>query len=401
MALSRDPPHRAARGPPSEPTVSHTPRHLIGVSCERSPRNAMAAGLFGCVSGPAPAVETRTPCRSARAPPSTRPVSRRRRMPHLPPAETLRTVYAPAAEAEERESSPGRKIPASGTHRPFEFDGEPLPNAPRQRFHRSPVPTPSKYATTAPYRRTRLRDVRTDERNIGEPATMHFGLRLVLVPSAQHDETSHGRSCNRCFTSSMARNRTSRDMVHPDTSGPPVDDGVVRVRGAREHNLRKSTCGCHATPRGVHRRFGFGQVVAGVRHAVRGSAATLPGIGGHRTLAPVRPDGCAEVTISRASPAVALQQQRGHRHAIVGRQVTTLSNLLRMLTRAPATTRVAPDARGRRLLHQHARRRPCPEVPWAWARLHGTERSLVPDPSLASASARSPHGRRRGMGRTA
>ena len=143
--------------------------------------------------------------------------------------------------------------------------------------------------------------------------------------------------------------------------------GFVRVRGAREHNLKNVDV---EIPRDAL------VVFTGVSGSGKSSLAfgTLYAEAQRRYLESVSPYarrlfhqmGVPEVDeIDGLPPAVALQQQRGTptTRSSVG-SVTTLSNLLRMLySRAGTTRRGSPNAR-RRVLAEHAAGR-LPEVPRA------------------------------------
>ncbi|MES2524694.1 MAG: excinuclease ABC subunit UvrA [Gemmatimonadota bacterium] len=175
-------------------------------------------------------------------------------------------------------------------------------------------------------------------------------------------------------------------MVHPDTSGQTGDDGFVRVRGAREHNLRNVSL---VVPRNAL------VVFTGVSGSGKSSLAfgTLYAEAQRRYLESVAPYarrlfdqmGVPEVDeITGLPPAVALQQQRGSptTRSSVG-SVTTLSNLLRMLySRAGDYPRGAPmlaaDA-----FSTNTPDGACPECHGLGRVYTVTERSLVPDPSLS------------------
>ena len=64
-------------------------------------------------------------------------------------------------------------------------------------------------------------------------------------------------------------------------------DGFVRVRGAREHNLKNADVEIPGHPGRVHRRVRVGEVVAGVRHPVR------RGHGAAWSRLPPTPAGCS------------------------------------------------------------------------------------------------------------
>ncbi|HYW30082.1 MAG TPA: excinuclease ABC subunit UvrA, partial [Gemmatimonas sp.] len=173
-------------------------------------------------------------------------------------------------------------------------------------------------------------------------------------------------------------------MAHPDTSGQTGDDGFVRVRGAREHNLRNVSL---VVPRNAL------VVFTGVSGSGKSSLAfgTLYAEAQRRYLESVAPYarrlfdqmGVPEVDeITGLPPAVALQQQRGSptTRSSVG-SVTTLSNLLRMLySRAGEYPRGAPmlaaDA-----FSTNTPDGACPECHGLGRVYTVTERSLVPDPS--------------------
>jgi excinuclease ABC subunit A len=165
----------------------------------------------------------------------------------------------------------------------------------------------------------------------------------------------------------------------------PATTGFVRVRGAREHNLRDVTV---EIPRDAL------VVFTGVSGSGKSSLAfgTLYAEAQRRYLESVSPYArrlfdqmpVPEVDeIDGLPPAVALQQQRGSptTRSSVG-SVTTLSNLLRMLY-----SRAGRYPRGQPLLYAESFSPNTPEG--ACPRCHGlgriydvTEASMVPDPSL-------------------
>ena len=169
------------------------------------------------------------------------------------------------------------------------------------------------------------------------------------------------------------------------------DGGFVRVRGAREHNLKDVTLDI---PRDAL------VVFTGVSGSGKSSLAfgTLYAEAQRRYLESVAPYarrlfhqmGVPEVDeIDGLPPAVALQQQRGSptTRSSVG-SVTTLSNLLRMLY-----SRAGDYPRGQALLYAEAFSPNTPEG--ACPQCHGlgrvyevTEQSMVPDPSLTHPRAR-------------
>jgi excinuclease ABC subunit A len=171
----------------------------------------------------------------------------------------------------------------------------------------------------------------------------------------------------------------------PDAADHPRQHEFVRVRGAREHNLKDVDVDI---PRDAL------VVFTGVSGSGKSSLAfgTLYAEAQRRYLESVSPYarrlfhqlGVPEVdSISGLPPAVALQQQRGSptTRSSVG-SVTTLSNLLRMLY-----SRAGDYPPGQPLLYAESFSPNTPEG--ACPRCHGlgrvyevTEESMVPDPSL-------------------
>src|SRR5918998_306752 len=172
----------------------------------------------------------------------------------------------------------------------------------------------------------------------------------------------------------------------PDSPGGRArDDGFVRVRGAREHNLKDVDVDI---PRDAL------VVFTGVSGSGKSSLAfgTLYAEAQRRYLESVAPyarrlfdqQGIPDVDeIDGIPPAVALQQQRGTptTRSSVG-SVTTLSNLLRMLY-----SRAGDYPPGQPIIYAEAFSPNTPEG--ACPRCHGhgriyevTEQSMVPDPSL-------------------
>src|SRR6478672_4798050 len=169
-------------------------------------------------------------------------------------------------------------------------------------------------------------------------------------------------------------------------STSPGSTGFVRVRGAREHNLKNIDV---EIPRDAL------VVFTGVSGSGKSSLAfgTLYAEAQRRYLESVAPYarrlfhqiGAPEVDeIEGLPPAVALQQQRGSptTRSSVG-SVTTLSNLLRMLY-----SRAGDYPRGQSLLYAESFSPNTPEG--ACPRCHGlgrvyevTEQSMVPDDSLS------------------
>jgi len=169
----------------------------------------------------------------------------------------------------------------------------------------------------------------------------------------------------------------------PRTSA--VTRGVVRVRGAREHNLKDVDVDI---PRDAL------VVFTGVSGSGKSSLAfgTLYAEAQRRYLESVAPyarrlfdqQGVPDVDeIDGLPPAVALQQQRGAptTRSSVG-SVTTLSNLLRMLY-----SRAGAYPRGQAELHAedfspNTPQGACPECHGLGRIYDATEASMVPDPSL-------------------
>ncbi len=165
----------------------------------------------------------------------------------------------------------------------------------------------------------------------------------------------------------------------------PYRDGIVRVRGAREHNLRNIDVDI---PRDAL------VVFTGVSGSGKSSLAfgTLYAEAQRRYLESVSPYARrlfhqltvpAVDSIDGLPPAVALQQQRGAptTRSSVG-SVTTLSNLLRMLY-----SRAGDYPRGQSLLYAESfspntAEGACPKCHGLGRVYEVTEQSMVPDPSL-------------------
>src|SRR6201747_2835924 len=159
-------------------------------------------------------------------------------------------------------------------------------------------------------------------------------------------------------------------------------DGFVRVRGAREHNLKDISLDI---PRNAL------VVFTGVSGSGKSSLAfgTLYAEAQRRYLESVSPYArrlfhqmsVPQVdTIDGLPPAVALQQQRGSptTHSSVG-SVTTLSNLLRMLySRAGDYPRTQPHLEAE-AFSPNTPRGACPECHGLGRVYQVTERSMVPD----------------------
>src|ERR1700709_1124010 len=175
------------------------------------------------------------------------------------------------------------------------------------------------------------------------------------------------------------------DRVHRGAGKDAANDGYVRIRGAREHNLKNVALNI---PRDAF------VVFTGVSGSGKSSLAfgTLYAEAQRRYLESVSPYArrlfhqmaVPEVdTVEGLPPAVALQQQRGSpttRSSVGG--VTTLSNLLRMLS-----SRAGDYPRGQPLLYAESFSPNTPEG--ACPNCHGigrvhevTAQSLVPDDSL-------------------
>ncbi|WP_158710241.1 excinuclease ABC subunit UvrA [Streptomyces sp. NRRL F-5126] len=168
--------------------------------------------------------------------------------------------------------------------------------------------------------------------------------------------------------------------------GHASDDPFVRVRGARQHNLRAVDVD---VPRGALTVF------TGVSGSGKSSLAfgTLYAEAQRRYFESVAPYarrlihqvGAVRVDeITGLPPAVALQQRRstpGSRSSVG--TVTTLSNLLRMLfSRAGTYPRDAKDRLDSDAFSPNTATGACPECHGLGVVHRVTERSLVPDPSL-------------------
>src|SRR6195952_5791020 len=175
------------------------------------------------------------------------------------------------------------------------------------------------------------------------------------------------------------------DRIHRETKRDPDLEGFVRVRGAREHNLKNVDLNI---PRNAL------VVFTGVSGSGKSSLAfgTLYAEAQRRYLESVSPYArrlfhqmaVPEVDeIEGLPPAVALQQQRGSptTRSSVG-SVTTLSNLLRMLY-----SRAGDYPRGQPLLYAESfspntAEGACPKCHGLGRVYEVTEQSMVPDPSL-------------------
>ena len=185
----------------------------------------------------------------------------------------------------------------------------------------------------------------------------------------------------------MDDSRPSTEPHHPDpkNSAPATARGFVRVRGAREHNLRNVDL---EIPRDAL------VVFTGVSGSGKSSLAfgTLYAEAQRRYLESVAPYarrlfhqmGVPQVDdIEGLPPAVALQQQRGAptTRSSVG-SVTTLSNLLRMLySRAGTYPRGAPLLEAE-AFSPNTPSGACPECHGLGRVYAVTEQSMVPDDSL-------------------
>ncbi len=177
-------------------------------------------------------------------------------------------------------------------------------------------------------------------------------------------------------------------MEHGDGARPPTasgHDGFVRVRGAREHNLKNVDL---RIPRDAL------VVFTGVSGSGKSSLAfgTLYAEAQRRYLESVSPYarrlfhqlGVPEVDeIDGLPPAVALQQQRGSPSArsSVG-SVTTLSNLLRMLYSRAGTYPPGQPILYAESFSPNTPEGACPECHGLGRVYAVTERSMVPDDSL-------------------
>jgi excinuclease ABC subunit A len=175
------------------------------------------------------------------------------------------------------------------------------------------------------------------------------------------------------------------DRVHREAGKNAAFDGCVRIRGAREHNLKNVDLNI---PRDAF------VVFTGVSGSGKSSLAfgTLYAEAQRRYLESVSPYArrlfhqmaVPEVDeIEGLPPAVALQQQRGSptTRSSVG-SVTTLSNLLRMLY-----SRAGDYPRGQALLYAESfspntAEGACPKCHGLGRVYEVTEQSMVPDPSL-------------------
>ncbi|SEO44415.1 excinuclease ABC subunit A [Actinacidiphila rubida] len=187
-----------------------------------------------------------------------------------------------------------------------------------------------------------------------------------------------------------ARRRARDDGPEHGPAAPPpppeAADPYVRVRGAREHNLRRVDV---AIPRNTLAVFtgvsgsgksslAFGTLYAEAQRRYFESVAPYARRLIHQIGAPKVDE------ITGLPPAVALQQRRGTpgSRSTVG-TVTTLSNLLRMLysragTYPPGAERLDSDA-----FSANTAVGACPEC-HGLGRVHRvTESSMVPDPSLS------------------
>ena len=175
------------------------------------------------------------------------------------------------------------------------------------------------------------------------------------------------------------------DRVHREARKDAAFEGYVRIRGAREHNLKNVDLNI---PRDAF------VVFTGVSGSGKSSLAfgTLYAEAQRRYLESVSPYArrlfhqmaVPEVDeIEGLPPAVALQQQRGSptTRSSVG-SVTTLSNLLRMLY-----SRAGDYPRGQPLLYAESfspntAEGACPKCHGLGRVYEVTEQSMVPDPSL-------------------
>ncbi len=181
----------------------------------------------------------------------------------------------------------------------------------------------------------------------------------------------------------------------------------MRVRGAREHNLknvdvdipRDSLVVFTGVSGSGRSSLAFGTLYAEAQRRFLESVSPYARRLFHQMAVPEVDE--VEGLRPAVAPAVALQQQRGSptTRSSVG-SVTTLSNLLRMLY-----SRAGHYPRGQPLLYAEAfspnrPERACPRC-HGIGRIHDvSERSLVPDDRLASASAPLPFGRRPGKDKT-
>ena len=199
----------------------------------------------------------------------------------------------------------------------------------------------------------------------------HRFRRILSETSDRHSRIRPSRHRpSYCTVGRMPRTRS-----HPTTLGGrrPIADpdarrtfrGRVRPRprrpGAQPQERRRR----HPARRagGVHGRLGLGEVVAGLRHALRRGAAALPRIGVSLRAAAVPSDGRAggrrdRRPAARGRPAAAARLAE---HALLGRErhdaVQPAADAV--LARRRLSGRAGASVR-RGVLAQHARRAPAP-----------------------------------------
>src|SRR6201994_2790568 len=171
----------------------------------------------------------------------------------------------------------------------------------------------------------------------------------------------------------------------PGREGVRMDEGLVRVRGAREHNLRNidvdiprdSLVVFTGVSGSGKSSLAFGTLYAEAQRRYLESVSPYARRLFHQLAVP------AVDSITGLPPAVALQQQRGAptTRSSVG-SVTTLSNLLRMLY-----SRAGDYSRGQALLYAESfspntAEGACPSCHGLGRVYEVTEASMVPDPSL-------------------
>ena len=206
------------------------------------------------------------------------------------------------------------------------------------------------------------------------------GSHLKYEPASGRIQSGWRRGLILVFLGGVKLVKESKTMAHAQPN-----DGMVRVRGAREHNLKNIDVDI---PRDAL------VVFTGVSGSGKSSLAfgTLYAEAQRRYLESVSPYArrlfhqltVPEVdSIDGLPPAVALQQQRGSptTRSSVG-SVTTLSNLLRMLY-----SRAGDYPKGQPLLYaesfsQNTAEGACPKCHGLGRVYEVTEKSMVPDNSL-------------------
>ena len=176
-----------------------------------------------------------------------------------------------------------------------------------------------------------------------------------------------------------------------------------RARRARAQSQERRSRHSARRPGRLHRRLRLGQIVAGLRHALRRGAAALPRIRLALRPAAVPSDGRARGRRDRRpaagrGPAAAARLAD---HPFVGRQRHDASNLLRMLYSRAGDLSAGPAASSTPRRSRPIRPKGPARVPWPGPHLR-SHRAVDGAGRLADASAsgRSPPGRPPGTGRT-